>query len=636
MMKKLGFLSMMSAALLLVSCNNLGNDPDINGNGGGNDEPQFVEPAGDGTEANPYNVSRALLVQDGSLAWVKGYIVGQVAGSDITAESEFDAPFHGATYDDGSVATTGTNILIAAKADEKNHSACLVVQLPKGDVRTVLELVKNPTNDGKPVELYGKLTKYFGVAGLKETSAAKFDGTTIGQVPEGPTTPPAGAEGDGSENNPYNITAATANQNGALAWVKGFIVGHVAGSSISSESQFDAPFTGAVYDDGTVATQGTNILIAASATENNPSACFVVQLPKGDVRTALDLLAHPEIDGKEVVLYGKLTKYFGVAGMKETSAAKLDGKTIGQGGGTTDPDTPVNPGVGEGNGTKESPYNVAAVIGLNNSGAKAWVKAYIVGQINGKSISNIEAEAPFGVPDGSTQGTNIVIADNADDTNNVVPVQLPSGAVRNALSLPDHPEMDGKEVLLYGELVKYFGACGIKNTSCAIVDGVVYGVEPADVVTPEGNVIFEESFATSLGVFIADNRSLDPALTYVWNYDDRYKCAKASAFNKQAYEAESWLVSPAIAMNGKEAILTFDHAANYIKNATDEMRLFYTTDNGENWTELTIPTYATSWTFVNAGNITIPAAESVKIAFAYKSTAANACTWEIQNVKIYQ
>ncbi len=487
MMKKLGFLSMMSAALLLVSCNNLGNDPDINGNGGGNDEPQFVEPAGDGTEANPYNVSRALLVQDGSLAWVKGYIVGQVAGKDITAESEFDAPFHGATNDNGTVATTGTNILIAAKADEKNHSACLVVQLPKGDVRTVLELVTNPTNDGKPVELYGKLTKYFGVAGLKETSAAKFDGTTIGQ-----------------------------------------------------------------------------------------------------------------------------------------------------GGGTTDPDTPVNPGVGEGNGTKESPYNVAAVIGLNNSGAKAWVKAYIVGQINGKSISNIEAEAPFGVPDGSTQGTNIVIADNADDTNNVVPVQLPSGAVRNALSLPDHPEMDGKEVLLYGELVKYFSVCGIKNTSCAIVDGVVYGVEPADVVTPEGNVIFEESFATSLGVFIADNRSLDPALTYVWNYDDRYKCAKASAFNKQAYEAESWLVSPAIAMNGKEAILTFDHAANYIKNAIDEMRLFYTTDNGDNWTELTIPTYATSWTFVNAGNITIPAAESVKIAFAYKSTAANACTWEIQNVKIYQ
>lgn len=443
--------------------------------------------------------------------------------------------------------------------------------------------------------------------------------------------------GDGTEADPYNVIKALTVQDGSMAWVKGYIVGQVAGKSISEESQFDAPFTGAVGDDGTVAAAGTNILIAAKADEKSISACLVVQLPKGDVRTTLELVNNPDNDGKEVELYGKLTKYFGVAGMKETSAAKFDGTTIGQGGGGND--TPDNPVVGEGDGSKEKPYNAGAVITLANTGdkgPKAWVKAYIVGQINGKSMSDGEWVAPFGIPDGSTQGTNIVIADNANDTTNIVPVQLPKGDVRNALNLPENPEMDGKEVLLYGELVKYFTVAGIKNTTCAIVDGVVYGVEPAEVVTPEGNVIFEESFATSLGVFVADNRSLDPALTYVWNYDDRYKCAKASAFNQQAYEAESWLVSPAIAMNGKEAILTFDHAANYIKNATDEMRLFYTADNGDNWTELTIPTYATSWTFVNAGNITIPAAESVKIAFAYKSTAANACTWEIQNVKIYQ
>ena len=640
MMKKLGFLSMMSAALLLVSCNNLGNDPDINGNGGGNDEPQFVEPAGDGTEANPYNVSRALLVQDGSLAWVKGYIVGQVAGSDITAESEFDAPFHGATYDDGSVATTGTNILIAAKADEKNHSACLVVQLPKGDVRTVLELVNNPTNDGKPVELYGKLTKYFGVAGMKETAAAKFDGTTIGQVPEGPVTPPAGAEGDGSENNPYNITAATANQNGALAWVKGFIVGHVAGSSISSESQFDAPFTGAVYDDGSVATQGTNILIAASATENNPSACFAVQLPKGDVRTALDLLAHPEIDGKEVVLYGKLTKYFGVAGMKETSAAKLDGKTIGQGGGTTDPDTPVNPGVGEGNGTKESPYNVAAVIGLNNSGAKAWVKAYIVGQINGKSISNIEAEAPFGVPDGSTQGTNIVIADNADDTNNVVPVQLPSGAVRNALSLPDHPEMDGKEVLLYGELVKYFGACGIKNTSCAIVDGVVYGIEPADV----SGAILEMPFTAGLGNFVAYSVSG----SQVWQSDKTYGAKMSGYADGSSHANEDWLISPALDLSGKSGVtITYEHAIN--KGDLNNLKTNHTMwvsdnysdgdPNAATWKQVEITAYpdGASWTYVSSGAIAVPAEylkSNVRFAFKYLCSDKESATWEVRNLVV--
>ena len=491
MMKKLGFLSMMSAALLLVSCNNLGNDPDINGNGGGNDEPQFVEPAGDGTEANPYNVSRVLLVQDGSLAWVKGYIVGQVAGKDITAESEFDAPFHGATNDNGSVATAGTNILIAAKADEKNHSACLVVQLPKGDVRTVLELVNNPTNDGKPVELYGKLTKYFGVAG-----------------------------------------------------------------------------------------------------------------------------------------------------MKETSAAKLDGKTIGQGGGTTDPDTPVNPGVGEGNGTKESPYNVAAVIGLNNSGAKAWVKAYIVGQINGKSISNIEAEAPFGVPEGSTQGTNIVIADNADDTNNVVPVQLPSGAVRNALSLPDHPEMDGKEVLLYGELVKYFGACGIKNTSCAIVDGVVYGIEPADV----SGAILEMPFTAGLGSFVAYSVSG----SQVWQSDKTYGAKMSGYADGSSHANEDWLISPALDLSGKSGVtITYEHAIN--KGDLNNLKTNHTMwvsdnysdgdPNAATWKQVEITAYpdGASWTYVSSGAIAVPAEylkSNVRFAFKYLCSDKESATWEVRNLVV--
>ncbi len=493
-MKKLGFLSMMAAALLLGACTNAGDDPENpnnpnNPNNPGNDEPTFVEPAGEGTEESPYNVSKALLIQDGSTVWVKGYIVGQVAGLDITAESEFEAPFHGATYDDGTVATEGTNILIAASPNETSHSACLVVQLPNNKtapgIRSALELVNNPANDGKEVELYGKLTKYFGVAGMKETSKAKFNGQTIG-------------EGGGSSSDP------------------------------------------------------------------------------------------------------------------------------------------VNPGVGEGTGTKDDPFNVAAAIGCNNSGAKAWVKAYIVGQINGKSVSDVEWEAPFGIPEGSTKGTNLVIADKADEKATTMPVQLPSGAVRDALNLPDNPAMDGKEVLLYGELVKYFGTNGLKTVTCAIVDGVVYGVEPGVVVTPEGSVIFEESFATSIGSFITDDKSLDPALSYVWKYDDRYVCMKASAFNKQAYAAESWLVSPEIALNGKEATLTFEHAANYIVNKTEEMRLFYSADGGATWNELTIPTYATSWTFVPAGNITLPAAQSVKIAFAYKSTAENACTWEVKNVKVYQ
>ena len=644
-MKKLGLFMMFAAALTLGACNNLNDDWDPNGgedngdNGGNNTEQ--VDPAGSGTEEDPYNVAKALTVQDGSMAWVKGYIVGQIAGDiNVADDVQFSAPFKGATYDDGTVATAGTNLLVAADANETQVLKCLVVQLPKGDVRTALELVNNPDNDGKPVELYGKLTKYFGVAGLKETAAAKFDGTVIGQVPSGPTTPPADATGDGSENNPYNVTAAMANQNGAQAWVKGFIVGHVAGSSIGSESQFDAPFTGAVYDDGTVATQGTNILMATTATETNPSACFVVQLPKGDVRTALDLLAHPEIDGKEVTVYGKLTKYFGVAGMKETSAYKLDG----EGGGNTTPDDPVTPETGEGNGTKDAPYNVAAVISLNNSGAKAWVKAYIVGQINGKSISNVEWEAPFGVPDGSTQGTNIVIADAADEQTTIVPVQLPSGAIRNALSMPDHPELDGKEVLLYGELVKYFGACGIKSTSCAIVDGVVYGVEPGDQPVDNGDAILSISFTSGLGDFTAYSVSGEQ----VWSSDKTYGAKMSGFANSASHANEDWLISPALDLSGKVSVsINFEHAINKgdVNNLTTNHTLWMSTNyNGGDpttatWTQVEITSYpdGKSWTYVPSGQIVVPAefcAANARFAFKYLCSDAESATWEIKNLVV--
>ena len=650
-MKKLGLFMMFAAAMVLSSCNNLGDDwfdPNQGGNGddntgnNGNGTTEQVDPAGTGTEADPYNVAKALTVQDGSMAWVKGYIVGQIAGDINVAEDvQFEAPFKGATYDDGTVATAGTNLLVAADANETQILKCLVVQLPKGDVRTALELVNNPTNDGKAVELYGKLTKYFGVAGLKETAAAKFDGTTIGTVPSEPTTPPADAAGDGSENNPYNVTAAMANQNGAVAWVKGFIVGHVAGSSISSESQFDAPFTGAVYDDGTVATQGTNILMAATATENNPSACFVVQLPKGDVRTALDILAHPEIDGKEVAVYGKLTKYFGVAGMKETSAYKLDG----EGGGNTTPDEPANPEVGDGNGTKDAPYNVAAVIELNNSGAKAWVKAYIVGQINGKSVSNVEWEAPFGVADGSTQGTNIVIADAVDEQTTIVPVQLPSGAVRNALSLPDHPELDGKEVLLYGELIKYFGVCGIKNTTCAIVDGVVYGKEPSnDQPTDNGDAILSISFTSGLGGFTAYSVSGEQ----VWSSDKTYGAKMSGFANSASHANEDWLISPALDLSGKSNVaISFEHAINKgdVANLTTNHTLWMSTDyNGGDpttatWTQVDITTYpdGKSWTYVPSDNIVVPAeflAANARFAFKYLCSDAESATWEIRDLVV--
>ena len=309
------------------------------------------------------------------------------------------------------------------------------------------------------------------------------------------------------------------------------------------------------------------------------------------------------------------------------------------------PDTPDTPSQGEGDGSKENPYNVDAAKNVQD-GSKAWIKAYIVGQVTNDwdVASDMQYDAPFtggSNTDGSqrTYGTNLLIAADAaaNTTAQVMPVQLPSGAVRMALNLVENPDMDSKEVLLYGTLTKYFGVPGVKEVTCAIVDGTVYGVDPTTVVEPQGSVIFEETFASSMGQFTADNKVMDDAMTYVWSYDERYKCAKASGYvSGTRYETESWLVSPTIALNGKPATLSFEHAANYIGTATEEMRLFYTTDGGASWTELAIPTYATSWTFVPSGVIELPAAQNVQIAFVYNSTTSNACTWEVKNVKVYQ
>lgn len=306
------------------------------------------------------------------------------------------------------------------------------------------------------------------------------------------------------------------------------------------------------------------------------------------------------------------------------------------------PDTPDTPTTGE--GSKENPYNVASAVAQNNSGEIVWVKAYIVGQVAGDWDVNMQYDAPFTGDtndDGSvkTYGTNLLIADdaNANTTAQVMPVQLPSGAVRRALNLVENPGMDSKEVLLYGKLTKYFGVAGLKEVSCAIVDGEVYGVDPTTVETPEGNAIFEESFASSMGSFTIDNKEMPDAMTYVWTHDSQYKCAKASAYvSGSRHKTESWLISPVIALNGKAAELTFEHAANYVGTATQEMRLFCTTDGGATWNELTIPTYATSWTFVPSGSIALPAAQNVQIAFVYNSTTSNACTWEVKNVKVFQ
>lgn len=125
------------------------------------------------------------------------------------------------------------------------------------------------------------------------------------------------------------------------------------------------------------------------------------------------------------------------------------------------PQTPDVPADG-GDGSAETPYTVQAVQAgaAGTAGTGKWVTGYIVGFIPDKYYD----QAVFG-----TEGainTNILLAPAADvtDVTACIPVAL-VGDLRNAVGLGGHPENLGKQVTIYGDLEKYFGQPGLKNTS---------------------------------------------------------------------------------------------------------------------------------------------------------------------------
>lgn len=288
-----------------------------------------------------------------------------------------------------------------------------------------------------------------------------------------------------------------------------------------------------------------------------------------------------------------------------------------------------------GAGTKEDPYS--AIGSMSHQSGEGWVKGYIVGVIDGISVSeNSKFEAPF------TSNSNLLLADSPNETNyfRCIPVQLPVGEIRNGINLKDHPELLGKEVLLYGSLTKYFGVPAMKNTGCAYIDGTKYGVDIS-------NAIFYEAFGKSQGDFVVVDVNKDAALSFVWKFDSRYGMVASGYKSGSRYNSESWLISPAIDLSSAtSASLSFMQACNFFSSIPEGTSVWVskTYNNGDaideaQWAQLTIPNPITSgsWAFKASGDIDLSSyagQSNVRVAFKYKSTPSNAGTWEVQKVLI--
>lgn len=281
-------------------------------------------------------------------------------------------------------------------------------------------------------------------------------------------------------------------------------------------------------------------------------------------------------------------------------------------------------------------YTVSEALAAFTGVAKpAVVKGYVVGTVDGQVYTD---GCRFS---GSAETmTNILIADNADETDhaNCMPVQLPSGAVRNALNLVDNPGNYKKLVTLTGSLEKYFGVPGLKTVTKYAIDGVT----PEEPETP-ADAYISETFATDFGAFTTQ----ETVGNFPWVID--YSCAKVTGYesaSKVNYAAESWLVSPAIDFtNEKEAYISFDYVIRYTQSGkvADFNQVLVSTDYAGDvatatWKAVNYnPQENTAdWTFRNSGKIALPAElmgkANVTVAFKYTSTDTKAGTWEVKNV----
>lgn len=107
--------------------------------------------------------------------------------------------------------------------------------------------------------------------------------------------------------NAYSIAQASSHAGESGVWVFGYIVGgdlSTAGTTVKTSK----------------ITKNTHLAIATRSSVTAKASCVAVELPKGSVRDALNLVDHPDLIGTRVYLKGNLVQsYFGTTGLKGVS-----------------------------------------------------------------------------------------------------------------------------------------------------------------------------------------------------------------------------------------------------------------------------------------------------------------------------
>ena len=443
-MKKIYYLIAMAVmAFTFTSCEDVPEPfgQPINPNSGA--DAGTADPAGSGTATDPYNVA-------GILDYTKSL------GADVTSPN--DVYFTGIITEVGEAfGTQYGNATFRIGDTEKSKSTfycyrCMYI----GNVKYTDDKATN-IKVGDKVVVCGKVVNYKGSTPETSANAAyvvSINGTGGGDTPS--PTPSGDAKGTGTQADPFNVAAAIAKCKAT-------------GETATTESYYIKGIADAEYTVGSY----KNVEIDIVDQEGSSDKFKVFRVKDKDGKGIKE--GYKISKGATIIVYGPVVNFKGNTPETATGAylVSVNGNAPevegGEGGGGSD--TPS----GEGDGTEAKPYNVAGVVAAG-SGTDVFVKAYIVGWVEGQALAtgaHFDANA--------TVASNILIADSPNETDvaKCIPIQLPSGAVRTAVNLKDNAGNYKKEILLVGNIEKYFGTTGIKSTSYAKIGDTEAGTKPS-------------------------------------------------------------------------------------------------------------------------------------------------------------
>lgn len=428
-----------------------------------------------GTQNNPVNVEKAISLGGEGYSrelWTKGFIVGAVAPGVSEVKSNADIEW--------TKATLPNTLVIADKADERDFTKCVVVELPQGSaLRTKANLADNPDNYGAPITLHGVIGKALGMTAITGNTGAASEfvfvsTAAVTSIDQNFEAYNPGADGyvDLAESNLLGEGWASVTASGNKSWSMRAFSGNVYAtiSGYKGTAPFDAWLITPLVDFDKMADKvmsfdtqvngygsTTSKFEVYVMTSNNPAEatltkvdCTVATAPASGYSSWVKT---GDVDLSK--FSGKLYIGFRYTATSDANYATwcFDNLLVGKRSGSV---------VTGNDGTEDKPYTAADVLG-GATGDGKWVTGYIVGFSSG---TDANTAAKF-TADGAV-ATNVLIAESATekDVKNCIAVGLPANsAVRTAVNLKDHSGNLGKKLTVKGNITTVYKIPGVNQTT---------------------------------------------------------------------------------------------------------------------------------------------------------------------------